>query len=112
MERSEFSGDAAQRARPTQGRLLPVLGKICGAFAPRGDYNTETTGVMAAVRFAKQIVPPASSATAGATTLHYSTLTIQLLLDVDHAFTQVGLRFDITGNLFNRIHNRRMIAAA
>ncbi|HEX9388945.1 MAG TPA: hypothetical protein VF918_21660, partial [Anaerolineales bacterium] len=28
-ERNEFSGDTALRARPTQGRLLPVPGKIC-----------------------------------------------------------------------------------
>jgi hypothetical protein len=32
-ERNEFSGDAALGARPTQGRLLPVPGKICGAFS-------------------------------------------------------------------------------
>src|SRR5689334_528018 len=64
-ERNEFSGDTAPGARPTQGRLLPVPGKICGAWfryglrptqpaAPGRDYIIEKQIYISALRLAKQ----------------------------------------------------------
>ena len=59
-------------------------------------------------------LPPASSTTAGGTyeDLHHSTLTIQLLFDINDTLAQICLRFNIAGDFLDGIHYRSVIASA
>ena len=97
---------------------MPVPGKMCGAFAPQENYNTENRMSLRGAQGATK-PPPGFRETASPTNgsqrhkcLHYCSLTIQLLLDTDHAFAQICLGFDLAGDLLNGIHYGRMVASA
>lgn len=105
---------------------MPVLGKICRSagvghsfVAPcswaekRRDYITEKEKALRRSDPRKSFQgEPLHGFDVINFQLHHGTLTVQLLFDVDHPFAQIGLCFDVIGDLFNGIHHGRMIAPA